>query len=148
MTAAPVVSTYSMWSLFRNCRKAVDWRYQQRLVPLQRDRNLHFGSLIHECLKAWHQRRDLDEVLALIDKLRPNHLQDDNQRRDWHLAIAMTKAYAVQYATESFEVIGTGKELRGPHRKPRQRRGVAKFCARRQGGRHRPHPRRALHPRT
>ena len=99
MTAAPVVSTYSMWSLFRNCRKAVDWRYQQRLVPLQRDRNLHFGSLIHECLQVWHQRRDLDEVLALIDKLCPNHLQDDNQRRDWHLAIAMMKAYAVQYAS-------------------------------------------------
>ena len=40
---APLVSTYSMWSLFRNCRKAVDWRYLQQLVPLERDRNLHFG---------------------------------------------------------------------------------------------------------
>ena len=114
MTAAPVVSTYSMWSLFRNCRKAVDWRYQQQLVPLQRDRNLHFGSLIHECLQAWHQRRDLDEVLALITKLCPNHLQDDNQRRDWHLAIAMMKAYAVQYATEGFEVIALEKNFEGP----------------------------------
>ena len=65
MTAAPMVSTYSMWSLFRNCRKAVDWRYLQQLVPLERDRNLHFGSLIHECLQAWHQRRDLAEVLAI-----------------------------------------------------------------------------------
>ena len=114
MTAAPVVSTYSMWSLFRNCRKAVDWRYQQQLVPLQRDRNLHFGSLIHECLQVWHQRRDLDEVLALITKLCPNHLRDDNQRRDWHLAIAMMKAYAVQYATEGFEVIALEKNFEGP----------------------------------
>ena len=114
MTAAPVVSTYSMWSLFRNCRKAVDWRYQQRLVPLQRDRNLHFGSLIHECLQVWHQRRDLDEVLALIDRLCPNHLQDDNQRRDWHLAIAMMKAYAAQYAAEDFEVIALEKNFEGP----------------------------------
>ncbi len=47
MTASPMVSTYSMWALFRNCRKAVDWRYLQQLVPLQRDRNLHFGSIIH-----------------------------------------------------------------------------------------------------
>ena len=114
MTAAPVVSTYSMWSLFRNCRKAVDWRYQQQLVPLQRDRNLHFGSLIHECLQVWHERRDLDEVLALIAKLCPNRLQDENQRRDWHLATAMMKAYAVQYATEGFEVIALEKNFEGP----------------------------------
>ena len=39
MSTAPTVSTYSMWSLFRNCRKAVDWRYLQQLVPLSRDRN-------------------------------------------------------------------------------------------------------------
>ena len=89
-----MVSTYSMWSLFRNCRKAVDWRYLQQLVPLGRDRNLHFGSIIHECLQAWHQRRDLAEVLALIDRLCPNRLQDENQRRDWHLATAMMTAYA------------------------------------------------------
>ena len=63
MNAGPMVSTYSMWSLFRNCRKAVDWRYLQQLVPLQRDHNLHFGSLIHECLEPWHRQRDLAEVL-------------------------------------------------------------------------------------
>ena len=51
---APVVSTYSMWSLFRNCRKAVDWRYIQQLVGLERDGNLHFGTLVHQCLELWH----------------------------------------------------------------------------------------------
>ena len=40
-------------------------------VRSDRDRNLHFGSLIHECLQAWHQRRDLAEVLALIDTALP-----------------------------------------------------------------------------
>ena len=34
MSVAPMVSTYSMWSLFRNCRKAVEWRYLEQLVPL------------------------------------------------------------------------------------------------------------------
>ena len=33
MTGSPMVSTYSMWSLFRNCRKAVELRYLQQLVP-------------------------------------------------------------------------------------------------------------------
>ena len=94
MTGSPMVSTYSMWSLFRNCRKAVDWRYLQHLAPLERDRNLHFGSIIHECLQVWHQSRDLAEVahhlaagaghlLALVGTLagvagaRPHHAVDD-----------------------------------------------------------------------
>jgi hypothetical protein len=103
-----------MWSLFRNCRKAVEWRYLDQLVPIQRDRNLHFGSLIHECLQTWHQRRDLAEVLALINRLCPNRLQDENQRRDWHLATAMIRAYAARYADEQFEVIALEKAFEGP----------------------------------
>ena len=114
MTGSPMVSTYSMWSLFRNCRKAVDWRYLQELVPLQRDRNLHFGSLIHECLQEWYERRDLAQVLALIDRLCPNRLQDENQRRDWHLAVAMMRAYAERYAYDDFDVIGLEQNFEGP----------------------------------
>ena len=114
MTASPLVSTYSMWSLFRNCRKAVDWRYLQQLVPLRRDRNLHFGSIIHECLEAWHQRRDLDEVLALINRLCANRLQDENQHRDWHLATAMMRAYAVRYAADDFEIVALERNFQGP----------------------------------
>ena len=114
MTASPLVSTYSMWSLFRNCRKAVDWRYLQQLVPLRRDRNLHFGSIIHECLEAWHQRRNLDEVLALIYRLCANRLQDENQHRDWHLATAMMRAYAVRYAADDFEIVALERNFQGP----------------------------------
>jgi hypothetical protein len=109
-----MVSTYSMWSLFRNCRKAVDWRYLQQLVPLEHDRNLHFGSIIHECLQTWHQRRDLEEVLALIGRLCPNRLQDENQRRDWHLATAMMKGYAARYPAEEFEILALEKNFEGP----------------------------------
>jgi hypothetical protein len=114
MSAAPMVSTYSMWSLFRNCRKAVDWRYLQQLVPLQRDRNLHFGSLIHECLQSWHAQRDLAEVLDLIDRRCINRTQDEDQRRDWHLATAMMKGYAARYPAEEFEVIALEKAFEGP----------------------------------
>jgi hypothetical protein len=114
MASVPMITTYSMWSLFRNCRKAVEWRYLEQLVPTQRDRNLHFGSLIHECLQTWHQRRDLAEVLALIDRLCANRLQDENQRRDWHLATAIMRAYAARYAVEEFEVVALEKTFEGP----------------------------------
>jgi hypothetical protein len=109
-----MISTYSMWSLFRNCRKAVDWRYLQQLVPLQANRNLQFGSIIHECLQAWHQRRDLEEVLAISDRLCAGRLQDENQRRDWHLATAMMRAYATRYATDDFEIVALEKAFEGP----------------------------------
>ena len=28
-----MTTTYSMWNLFRNCRKAAHWRYVLELVP-------------------------------------------------------------------------------------------------------------------
>ncbi|MFZ5796069.1 MAG: PD-(D/E)XK nuclease family protein, partial [Pseudomonadota bacterium] len=66
--ASPMVTTYSMWNQFRNCRKAAELRYLQQLVPIERDRHMHFGSLIHECLELWHGQRDLAAVLDLIDR--------------------------------------------------------------------------------
>ena len=85
-------TTYSMWSLFRNCRKACEWRYIQELVPLERDHNLAFGTVIHKCLEIWHGGRDLGPVLDFIDRTYPNRAQEEDQKRDWHLAAAMMKA--------------------------------------------------------
>src|SRR5690606_11288211 len=72
------------------------------------------GSIIHECLQAWHQRRDIEEVQGLIGRLCPEHLQDESQRRDWHLATAMMKAYARHYATDDFEIVALEKNFEGP----------------------------------
>ncbi len=113
MTALPIISTYSMWSLFRNCRKAVEWRYIEQLVPLLRDHNLHFGSLIHECLELWHGARDLATVLDRIDRLCPSRAQDEDQKRDWLNATAMITAYAARYPTEEFEIVALEKTFQG-----------------------------------
>ncbi|MFZ5928795.1 MAG: PD-(D/E)XK nuclease family protein [Acidobacteriota bacterium] len=109
-----MVSTYSMWSLFRNCRKAAELRYLQQLVPIERDRHLHFGSLIHECLELWHGQRDLAVVLDLIDRRCAARAQDEDQKRDWHLATAMMRAYADRYAEEEFEVVALERVFEGP----------------------------------
>ena len=113
-SAAPMVTTYSMWSMFRNCRKAVEWRYIQELVPLERDKNLRFGALIHECLELWHRKRDLEFVLDHIDRRCAARAQDEDQKRDWHLATAMMRAYAARYAEEEFEVIALEHVFEGP----------------------------------
>ena len=107
------VTTYSMWSLFRNCRKACEWRYVKELVPLSRDHNLSFGSLIHECLEKWHRSRDLSVVLEHIDKSFPNRFADDAQKSDWHLATAMMQSYAARYPVEEFDVVFLEKTFEG-----------------------------------
>ncbi len=106
-------TTYSMWSLFRNCRKACEWRYIQELVPLERDHNLAFGTVIHKCLEIWHGGRDLGAVLDFIDRTYPNRAQEEDQKRDWHLAAAMMKGYAACYASEEFDVVALEKTFEG-----------------------------------
>ena len=119
-------TSYTMWSLFRNCRKAAWWRYIEKLVPLERDRNLRFGSLIHECLELWHKGQGLPLGLALdgndgrlaavlshVDASCPRRAHDDEQRRTWHLATAMMKGYAATYPVEAFEVVALEMPFEG-----------------------------------
>ena len=114
MSTPPMISTYSMWSLFRNCRKAADWRYVQHVVPNERDGNLNYGSLIHDCLETWHRYRNLEQVLSLINQRCPDRAHDERQRRDWHLATAMMTGYVNRYSDEEFEVVELEKVFQGP----------------------------------
>ena len=107
------ITTYTMWSLFRNCRKAAQWRYVLDLVPMERDRNLAFGSLAHECLEIWHRTRDLAATLDHIDRACANRAQVEEQRRTWHLATAMLRGYAARYPKEEFEVVALEKKFEG-----------------------------------
>ena len=108
-----MVTTYSMWSKFRNCRKACEWRYLKELVPLERDPTLAFGSVIHACLELWHRYRDLDRVLAHINVTYAERQGDERQRADWHLASAMMKGYAARYAVEDFDVVTLEEPFEG-----------------------------------
>ncbi len=112
--SAKMITTYSMWSRFRNCRKAVQWRYLDELVPLERNHNLVFGSVIHTCLELWHRHRDLERVLNHINGACPDRGGDEKQRADWHLATAMMTAYAARFAEEDFEVVELEKTFEGP----------------------------------
>jgi hypothetical protein len=103
-----------MWRMFRDCRKACDWRYFQELVPLEKERSLAFGSAIHQCLEMWHKFRKLDEVLNHIDCAYINRISNEREKFDWHLAMAMMTAYAQRYPDEKFEVIALEQKFSGP----------------------------------
>lgn len=100
-----MITTYTFWNSFRNCRRACEWRYLNNLVPLSRDQRLAFGSLIHSCLKIWHGGGGLDGVLDFIDKSLPNRPQDESRKAEWHLARAMMTGYVARYPVENFEIV-------------------------------------------
>ena len=114
MTTHPKVSTYSMWALFRNCRKACEYRYELGLTSREKDPNLSFGSLIHDALQTWHGTWDLTAVLDDIDRACGTRASDEGVRRDWHLARAMMTGYAARYPTEDFTVVALEKTFEGP----------------------------------
>jgi hypothetical protein len=108
-----LLTTYSFWNSFRNCRKACEWRYLRELVPAQREQALSFGTLIHTCLEMWHGGSSLDAVLDLIGRALQNRSQDESQKSDWHLARAMMAGYTSRYGVEDFEVIALEKTFEG-----------------------------------
>lgn len=118
---SPTLTTYSMWSAFRNCRKRYQWRYVEELVPLERNPNLRFGSLIHECLEFWHRwdnrANRLNRLRSIMDYIDAACIQRTHDRRtqaDWHLALAMMTGYAETYPEEEFEVVDLEKKFEGP----------------------------------
>lgn len=107
------ITTYSMWSLFRNCRKACELRYLRGLVPLETDHNLALGQVVHEALKTWHGTRNLTQVQDFLDRNYFDRAQNQDQNKDWHLATAMMLGYAARYPTENFEVIALEETFSG-----------------------------------
>lgn len=115
--------TYTAISLFKACRRAYYWRYVQEQVPLQVDKCLSFGSVIHRCLAAWYRTRDMSVVLTIVDKAYPDRHANEEQRRGWHLATAMMRAYDERYRELDFKLRGLVEGLiRGPIFHPNMRR--------------------------
>lgn len=93
---------------------ACKWRYFDELVPFERDHSLSFGSIIHECLRLWHEKRDAQKVQDYIDRTYASRSQDECLKADWHLASAIMTSYAQRYTEESFAVMDLEKKFQGP----------------------------------
>ena len=123
-----LMTTEQLWSQFRDCRKKAYWRFVERLDPLEMAWNLSFGWLIHRCLEQWHQRRELDPVLALIDEALGPRGSSVETKRAWHLARAMMVGYAARYAKEDFEIVALGATFRGDIVNPATGKKSRSFC--------------------
>jgi hypothetical protein len=109
-----MITTYSMWQSFRNCRKACDWRYFQELVPLEKTHSFAFGSVIHGGLEIWHRDRKIEHVMRFLNLAYTYRDHDEKEKADWHLARAMMEGYAKTYPEENFEIVSLEKEFCGP----------------------------------
>lgn len=92
---------------------AFKWRYVDELVPLEHDKNLSFGTVIHEALRIWHRTSSLERVLDFIDRNYSNRSQEERQKADWHQATAMMIAYVLRYSEEAFKVVDLEKKFEG-----------------------------------
>lgn len=108
-----MITTYSFWNTFRNCRKACEWRYLRELVPVGQEHALSFGTLIHSCLEMWHGGTGLDGVLDFIDGSLPTRREDEQEKSGRLLARAMMTGYAARYRTEEFEIVALEKAFEG-----------------------------------
>lgn len=103
------VLTQSQLSAFRNCRQLAYWRYEEELVPIREDENLHFGRLMHELL-AEHYRGGAP--LMLLDRLFQAEMVTSLDRAK---ARGMMIGYREKYQVEDWIVLAVEKEF---HRHP------------------------------
>ena len=108
-----IITTYSMWEMFRSCRKKAHLRYYENLVPLRKEAPLEFGTIIHECLRLWHSLRDIEKMLAHIDAAFAGRIPSPEVKFRRQLALAMMMGYARRYPSEAFEVIALEHQFRG-----------------------------------
>lgn len=116
MTTTPPLRqalTYSALSTFQTCRRRYRHRYEDHLVPVAKAHALAFGSVTHQWLEVWHRDRTLEAAQAIIDHAYVNRRAEPGELRDWHYQTAMLRAYAQQFAGDTFTVIALEKEFSG-----------------------------------
>lgn len=113
------VLTYSSIKTFRNCRRMYDLRYNRHLAPIDEDSDARaLGTIFHGSMERWYGRdmavpveEAVNGVLEYIDGACPGRVQNDRQRKIWHLARAMFLGYVKRHPSEGFDVVTVEKEF-------------------------------------
>lgn len=104
---------YSMMSTFLTCRRRFYFRYDQHLVPKVPTLPLAFGSAIHEALNVWHDKRDVENMVAKFHVTYKEDIERDDKRTN-ALGEWILRNYATAYANEPFKVIGNEQSFELP----------------------------------
>lgn len=113
-----LVTTYSFWSAFKNCRKLNWYRYHEQLVPAKEAMPLFFGSAIHKCLEMWHGGNwDLKQCLAYL-ATESTKLEHEEGLDFMYRSQAMMEGYVKTYPQEDWKVIALEEKFTGDIRNP------------------------------
>jgi len=114
-----ILTSYSMWRVFANCRKKAYWRYIRNLVPITRDKNLDFGTVIHSALDLWHGGVGIAAVRSFLRAEYGRAVAGRNPL-DYAKALAMVDGYARRYpeGSEPFKVVALERVFRGDIHNP------------------------------
>lgn len=113
------ILTYSMMSSFLSCRKLYHYRYEQLLVPTEKQETLSFGSVVHTGLEFWFKYFNLNGAFHEMET-RAEALGMDAQ--ELAKATVLVEKYTKLYAQEPFDVEAVEYEFCVPLVNPRTKR--------------------------
>lgn len=94
----------SAMKTFARCPRKYYWRYVRDLVKQSYNpAPLQFGTAIHEALRMWYERGDIEEALTVFHTLWEDRFGDS--KRTHEKGEKLLKNYAKEYPHEPFELI-------------------------------------------
>lgn len=94
----PVVVSASELSTFLRCRVKWNWRYQHRIVPIERPHAFSFGDAVHNIIERWYLVPEKNRTPERIAKIAKKQLRLTNPEElsldDLELIKAMVTGYA------------------------------------------------------
>jgi|GEM_PF-190593 len=117
------IFTQTRLKLLQLCPKKQWFRYERGLVPQSsKEEALWFGTVIHMCLDVWHdpsertRQERIEAIKEIIATNFQNRDQDEKERKLWHYARAMVRAYMLKFplGSESWTSSATEKFFHGP----------------------------------
>lgn len=104
-TTGKIITTYSFWRKFLDCRMKAKFRQFDKLKPLTSDdNNLTFGTLIHNCLEIWHKTGNQKMVNTFIEEwyfeATAKHPENTKNKTNTMKAKAMMKGYVNRWKSD------------------------------------------------
>lgn len=113
--------THSSMHCFMSCRQKYDYRYNRRLLPMERSDALSFGSAVHAGLETWFKTGDKELAIGVVGNV--GHMEPDAVVK----AQELLRKYIEVYADEPFSVLTVEHTFDVVPRHPKTHRASKRF---------------------
>jgi hypothetical protein len=123
-----IIITNSRRASMMDCARKHWFRYEQELVPINRNDAFFQGSLTHECLEPWHRNQSTDEIGRILQETRAAFSDDPKAKHIIAHVRATMLAYIKRYPSEQFEPEFLERSFVGDIVNPRTNASSKKLC--------------------